>query len=62
MQKYGLNLFLRRYSVSGDAILDFMNNNQASPEIKNKLQEALAGMDKKKMIEMNPVLQMPYIK
>jgi hypothetical protein len=49
-------------SLSGNAILDYLNDEQASPEIKAKLKPLLAGMDESQISEMNSVFQLLYVK
>jgi hypothetical protein len=49
-------------AISGDAILAFLKEQNAAPEPKEALQEMLKGMSEGEIMEMNPVLQLLYIK
>jgi hypothetical protein len=48
--------------LSGTSLLDFIKDNQASDEIKDKIQNIIADMSKDEIEDMNPVLQLLYIK
>jgi hypothetical protein len=49
-------------AISGDAILTFMKEKNASPDIKGVLQEMVKGMSEDEIVDMNPILQLLYIK
>jgi hypothetical protein len=49
-------------SISGASIVDFIKDSQALPEVKNKLQEMVIGMNENEIMDMNPILQLLYIK
>jgi hypothetical protein len=49
-------------SIAGTAIPDIMANENVSPEIKEKLQKIVHGMSEKDIEDMNPVLQLLYVK
>jgi hypothetical protein len=49
-------------SIMGDDIFDFLKENNASSETKNSLNELIKGMNEREITDMNPVLQLLYIK
>jgi hypothetical protein len=49
-------------SISGDAIVDFLKENHASEKTKNDLNELIKGMNEREITDMNPILQLLYIK
>jgi hypothetical protein len=49
-------------SITGDDIFDFLKENNASSKIKNDLNDLIKGMNEREITDMNPVLQLLYIK
>jgi hypothetical protein len=49
-------------SITGDDIFDFLKDNNASSKTKNDLNELIKGMNGKEITDMNPVLQLLYVK
>jgi hypothetical protein len=49
-------------AVSGDDIVDFLKDNNASDKVRNELKELIKNMNEKEITEMNPVLQILYVK
>jgi hypothetical protein len=49
-------------ALSGASLLDFMKYNQASDEIKDKIQNIITDMSEDEIEDMNPILQLLYIK
>ncbi|MDR0765572.1 MAG: hypothetical protein LBF09_01370, partial [Odoribacteraceae bacterium] len=49
-------------AVSGEDVLDFLNDDEAPRDTKKRLRKIIAGMNKTEIAEMNPVLQLLYIK
>jgi hypothetical protein len=49
-------------AISGDAILNAIKENNISPEIKETLRKTIEEMEENEIVEINPVLQLLYIK
>jgi hypothetical protein len=49
-------------SITGDNIADFLKDNNASTKVKNELKELINGLNEREITDMNPVLQLLYIK
>ena len=50
-------------ALYGETIMDYLNaENNNSQEIKNRLREVIEGMSEKEILDMNPVLQLLYVK
>jgi hypothetical protein len=49
-------------TITGDNIVDFLKDNNASITVKNELKELVKDMNEREITDMNPVLQLLYIK
>ena len=49
-------------AISGESILDFLRNDKTSPDMKANFNQLINGMSEDEILNMNPILQLLYIK